>query len=170
MFETLRVPAFYVQNQAVLSLYTSGRATGMVLELGDGVTHAVPIREGYTLPHATNRLDLAGSDLTEDLSRLLMERGHPSVNKEVAQDIKEQLCYVAINFGWETQTATMSSTAVEKACELPDGHAITLGDERYARRFLPLSVLLIENYLGSVALKPCSNPHSWAKDAPASIR
>jgi len=132
MFETLRVPAFYVQNQAVLSLYTTGYTTGIVLETGGGVTHAVPIRDGYSLPDATNRLDLAGSDLTEGLSRLLMERGHPPVNEDVAQDIKEQLCYVALNFEWETQTAATSSTAVEKAYELPDGQVITLGDERYA--------------------------------------
>jgi len=160
MFETLRVPAFYVENQAVLSLYTTGCSTGIVLESGDGVTYVVPIREGYSLPEATSRLDLAGSDLTEGLSRLLMERGHPSVNKDVAQDIKEQLCYVATNFELETHTAATSSTVVEKDYELPDGQVVTLGDERYVRRLFPLSVLLIGNYLGSVALKPCSNPHS----------
>jgi hypothetical protein len=38
-FELARtnVPAFYVQIQAVLSLYASGRTTGMVLDSGDGV-------------------------------------------------------------------------------------------------------------------------------------
>lgn len=52
MFETFRVPAFYLSIQAVLSLYSSGRTTGLVLDAGDGVTHTVPIFEGYSLPHA----------------------------------------------------------------------------------------------------------------------
>ena len=64
MFETFEVPAYYLAIQAVLSLYSSGRTIGLVLDAGDDVTHTVPVYEGYTLPHAIETNHLAGRDLT----------------------------------------------------------------------------------------------------------
>lgn len=75
MFEKFDVPAYYLAIQAVLSLYSSGRTTGLVLDAGDGVTHTVPIYEGYALSHAIERNDLAGRDLTEYMRKLLNEVG-----------------------------------------------------------------------------------------------
>jgi actin len=75
MFETFEVPAFYLSNPAVLSLYSSGRFTGLVLDTGDGVTHTFPIYEGYPFPHAIERNDLAGRDLTEYMRKLLNATG-----------------------------------------------------------------------------------------------
>lgn len=63
-FETFNVPALFVSMQAVLSLYATGRVTGVVLDAGDGVTHAVPIYEGFALPHSIMRVDIAGRDVT----------------------------------------------------------------------------------------------------------
>jgi len=134
MFETFDVPQLYVAIQAVLSLYASGRTTGMVLDCGDGVSHCVPIYEGFSLPHAIMRIDLAGRDITDHLKKILTERGYSfttSAEREIVRDAKEKLCYIALDYEAEMAKAESNAGAVEKEYELPDGNVITVGNERF---------------------------------------
>lgn len=133
MFETFNVPAMYIATQAVLSLYASGRTTGCVIDIGDGVSHVVPIFEGFALTHAIQRIDLAGRDVTNYLRRLLRQSGYTfdsSAEKETVRDIKEKLCYVALEPEKEIMLSKRVS-GMQKNYMLPDGETINIGIERF---------------------------------------
>jgi centractin len=113
----------------VLSLYASGRTTGIVLDAGDGVSHAVPVYEGFAMPSSIRRIDVAGRDVTEYMQLLLRKSGyvfHTSAEKEVVRMIKEKTSYVALDPKKEEKewAATGISRTDSKAMEyvLPDGN------------------------------------------------
>lgn len=75
MFEQFNVPCLYISMQEVCALYASGRTTGVVIDAGEGTTHAVPIFEGFAVPSTTQKMNLSGRDLTDYLRQLLREKG-----------------------------------------------------------------------------------------------
>ena len=145
MFETFEVPALFLSIKAVLSLYASGRTTGVVLDSGDGVSHAVPIYEGFAIPNAIRRVDVAGRDVTRYLQLLLRKdtglRMTTSAEMEIVRDIKETRSYVAVDIAREEKESLLglSSLALpatttsddSSSYRLPDGQLVKLGGERF---------------------------------------
>jgi len=153
-FETFNVPALFISIQAVLSLYASGRTTGAVLDSGDGVTHVVPIYEGFAMPHAIMRIDVAGRDVTEHLQQLLRKSGYyfyTSAEKEVVRSIKESACYVAFDPSKEEELLESDKSGKPTAhkYKLPDGNIVEIGAERFrAPEILFHPDLIGEEYSG----------------------
>ena len=101
MFETFSVPKLHLSMQAVCALYATGRSTGCVLDSGDGVSHTVPIYEGFAIPHLIKRMQMAGQDLTTYLQQLLSEKGYhfsTPLERDIVTDIKQTMCYVVGHF------------------------------------------------------------------------
>lgn len=131
MFEVFECPAVFVGMQALLSLYATGRTTGLVLDVGECATHAVPIAHGYAVPHGITRLDVGGRHVTEHLMKRLTERGYAfttTAERDVVSRIKECVSYVALDFDAEMMHSSAQCAA---QYELPDGQQITIGKERF---------------------------------------
>jgi centractin len=137
LFEQFNVPAVYMSIQAVLSLYASGRTTGIVLDSGDGVTHAVPVYEGFAINNSVRRIDVAGRDVTEQMQLLLRKNGHvfhTSAEKEIVRIMKEKTSYVSPDPRKEEKEYSQGLWKADKRevqYELPDGSKIKIGAERF---------------------------------------
>ncbi|KAI1897404.1 hypothetical protein AGOR_G00082950 [Albula goreensis] len=132
MFEAFSVPYAYVAMQAVLALYAAGRTTGVVFDSGDGVSHSVPVFEGYCLPHAVQRFTLAGIDVTLHLKKLLQEQGvtmRTSAELEIVREMKERCCCVAQDY--EAELVSGGPASSEVYYTMPDGQVIHLSTERF---------------------------------------
>lgn len=131
-FETFHAPAVFISPTATLSLYASGRTTGVVLDCGAGITHAVPVYEGYSIPYATVRSDFGGRDITNHLQLLLRKSGHlfhTSAEREIVREIKETQCLVAFDPDKEEQLEMEQDMYAVHV--LPDGTDIKIKSERY---------------------------------------
>ncbi|KAM1296261.1 hypothetical protein ACFX2I_023127 [Malus domestica] len=133
MFEKYNFAGVFIQIQAVLTLYAQGLLTGLVIDSGDGVTHVVPVVDGYSFPHLTKRMNVAGRHITSYLVDLLSRRGY-SMNRtadfETVREIKEKLCYISYDYKREYQLG-LETTILVKNYTLPDGRVIKVGTERF---------------------------------------
>ncbi|KAI0982083.1 hypothetical protein GJ496_004188 [Pomphorhynchus laevis] len=133
MLEEFGFRGCYVAVQAVLTLYSQGVSSGVVVDSGDGVTHICPVYEGFCLSHLTRRLDIAGRSITRFLIKLLCLHGYAfnhSADFETARMIKEKFCYVAYDLDQEQKLA-QETTVLTKRYQLSDGREIKLGTERF---------------------------------------
>ncbi|XP_078525053.1 actin-like protein 9 [Lissotriton helveticus] len=130
LFESLGCPGMYIAYQSVLSAYSYGKISGLVVESGYAVTHTVPVLQGYNLPHATERMDHAGKDLTETLLKMLFEfsSAFNDSTKHIVEDIKRKCCYIALDYESELNIPE-NNYLVDY--QLPDGQVITIGKERF---------------------------------------
>eukprot|EP01084_Bolivina_argentea_P170279 295070_1 len=129
MFETFNCNAFYLSTQSVLALFASGRTTGIVCDCGGGSISVVPIQDGYYLPHAVLKMDIAGDDLTKYLIELLDQKDI-NINityfeREIPRDIKEKLCYVSMRRKFPQEQEK------DVIYELPDGKKINVQTEAW---------------------------------------
>lgn len=151
MFETFNVPCMYVSVQAVLALYASGRTTGVVLDSGDGVSHIVPVYDGFSLPTSIRRMDVAGRDVTEHLAFNIRRMSgialQSSSELDIARAIKERCCYVSkdpvrdeklysgVSYSHYLAQAPAGTnhdgTGLFSTYKLPDGHTLNLGVEQF---------------------------------------
>lgn len=138
MFETYEARRFYLATGPVLSMYASGRTTGVAVECGHGVSHTVPVYEGYSVQHAIQRSDFAGGDLTDYMYKILTESEinlHTAAERESAAQIKEELCWVSMDYNKEVA----NFEGARLPCSFICSTSVSLTHTLQSRSFLSLS-------------------------------
>ena len=133
MFEMFNIPGLYISMQSVLAIYSTGRTSGIVVDSGESNTHFVPIHEGYPFPHAIVKMQLGGSDLTQFLIKLLIEKRYTidTLSRiHLTNDMKEKQCYVSYDYDLEVRE-TNQGGSLEAKYKMPDGEEINLEYERF---------------------------------------
>eukprot|EP00760_Papus_ankaliazontas_P011905 PhM_4_TR15107/c0_g1_i1/m.63468/K05692/ACTB_G1; actin beta/gamma 1 len=132
LFENVGVQSLYFSLSPVMSLYSSGRTTGMVVEMGYGTCTTVPVFEGFGLFHSILQMKFAGSDLTQFMAETITKSGTKLAQadeKEVAAFVKEKLCEVPRDR--ETYHGLVADRDDTAEYELPDGTKVVIGPQRY---------------------------------------
>ncbi|KAJ5071049.1 actin-7-related [Anaeramoeba ignava] len=130
MFETFDFPSFYMKNSTNLALYSSGRVTGIVFDIGHGITSLEPIYEGHEITQGFDKYNISGIDVTDYLIKLVENQGYSfktSNEIEIAREIKEKLCFCSLNYEEELKG---NQNELEKEYELKNGDIITISEER----------------------------------------
>lgn len=133
IFEKYGFGAAHVAIQAMLTLYAQGLLTGVVVDTGDGVTHVVPVWDGFVPGNLIRRLDVAGRHITQYMIKLLLLRGYAfnrTADFDTVRQIKEKFCYVALDIKQERDLA-LETTCLMETYTLPDGRVIKIGRERF---------------------------------------
>ncbi|EDR13902.1 actin-related protein Arp2p [Laccaria bicolor S238N-H82] len=165
MFEEYGFQGVYVAIQAVLTLYAQGLTTGVVVDSGDGVTHIVPVYDGYAMPHLTRRLDIAGRDVTRYLIKLLLMRGYAfnrTADFETVREIKEKLPYVSYDLELDTRLSEETTVLVE-SYTLPDGRTIKVGAERFEAPECMFQPHLVDIEQPGKCYSKQFKPHQWTE-------
>lgn len=156
MFEKYSVPSMYMNVQAVLGLYASGRTSGLVLDSGYSATDIVPVYEGYALPHAIQRMDLGGRDLTQYMRKLL-----PDASLLLCSFTRRILTLMAATRDSPQHAAMLTANhAVQRHCYasiLPDAREIGRASDlhRCIAQFLPLSTMSELQIVRDIKKKLC---------------
>lgn len=144
-FESFNCAGLYIAVQAVLALaasWTSSKVqdrslTGTVIDSGDGVTHVIPVAEGYVIGSSIKSIPIAGRDLTYFVQSLLRDRGEPDSSLKTAQEIKEEYCYVCPDIVKEFSRFDRDPTRFVKHNVLQPGGRQTTVDVGYERFLAP---------------------------------
>ena len=126
LFEVFAFPALYIARQAVMSMYSTGETTGLLLQSGDGVTEVMAMVECFMVPESVQRFNLAGADMTQYLGEKLAQQGHHSFNRstdaELLRSIKERLCFLT-HSGLKPPEGEDEEPSV---FQLPDGETLQM--------------------------------------------
>jgi len=127
MMETFEIPAYYSTQQGVMTLYSAGRVSGIVLDSGDTLSQIVPVYEGYGIKHATEAIQVGGRDVTDYLRTLITRKGRSmptTAEFEIVKKMKEECCFVK-NHEEDEMKNNLSEF------QLPDGNQVWLSEERF---------------------------------------
>ena len=128
--EQYQCTAFYPVLDSMLTLYSGGFQTGLIVEIGDSITRIVPIYEGYKLDHAIKYLEIGGRTLTRYMEKILGEIGYSadsSIRRELVRALKEKACFVSLDYKEDLKRVEQ----YHKPYSLPDGSTIILSKERF---------------------------------------
>lgn len=124
LFERFNISSLCISQQALLSLFASGRTSGVVVDSGQDLTYIVPVHEANVLKGQTQYFEIAGQDLSNHLGKLLNIRKYNFESKteqEILRRIKEMHCFVSLDIDREGYNSFNY--------KLPDGRFITVGSE-----------------------------------------